>query len=88
MKKEKINSNPPAFPSTKPAQNIGMTLRDYFAAQAISSVEGSMDGFTIQDLCDALSINLEDYDPKTHWAAFFADRTYALADAMLERRES
>jgi hypothetical protein len=36
-------SNPPAFPRTQWPNETGMTLRDYFAAEAISFIQWNKD---------------------------------------------
>ena len=75
-----MSDNPSAFPThdsaptTDPRERIlqgGMTLRDYFAGQALAmlaSENGGDDGAGF-------------YDPKTA-----AERSYAIADAMLAAR--
>ena len=71
MSKEIVNGGP-AFPSR--AGNPGMTLRDYFAGQAISAL------VTEQTI-------LYQHAPETN-AEYrtLATHAYALADAMLEAR--
>lgn len=53
----------------------GMSLRDYLAAQAISGVIQQC----AQDLLHVVDMTAEDY---------FASKAYAIADAMLKRREA
>jgi hypothetical protein len=74
--------NPPAFPgevrsSTGVAivgMNSGMTLRDWFAGQALA-------GMLAGAMADGSEFNLAD-DPTK-----FARATYRIADAMLAQRE-
>ena len=68
--------NPPAFPSTETfldgthyTNHPGMTLRDYFAAQALAGIMAAIPS----------TIRYEEAD--------VAKDCYALADAMLARRE-
>jgi len=75
-------NNTPAFPTTmhnygdgKYASH-GMTLRDYFAAQALQ-------GF----LPDAFQEAPDNY-PAKRLAPFWASMAYQLADAMLKAREA
>jgi hypothetical protein len=74
-------NNPPAFPTTKPLDywgdpNQGMTLRDYFAAQALQ-------GF----LPDAFQEAPDNY-PAKRLAPFWAGMAYQLADEMMKAREA
>jgi hypothetical protein len=75
-----IMNNPPAFPSThhngwgEPEK--GMTLRDYFAAQALQ-------GF----LPDAFQEAPDNY-PAKRLAPFWAAMAYQLADEMMKAREA
>ena len=66
--------NPPAFPLALPVQfqigNEGMTLRDYFAGQAL---RGIVERFSL-DLFYPVSINMR------------VEEAYAYADAMLAER--
>jgi hypothetical protein len=75
-------NNPPAFPTTmhnygdgKYASH-GMTLRDYFAAQALQ-------GF----LPDAFQEAPDNY-PAKRLAPFWAGMAYQLADEMMKAREA
>jgi hypothetical protein len=71
------NTGGPAFPHTEAnganSGDVGMTLRDYFAAQAmqglIASPRGTPDG---KDATDA----------------YYAKAAYVMADAMLKAREA
>lgn len=71
----------PAFPQLEPrvpmltAAMPGMTLRDWFAGQALVGIMGpNYDWFTSGD----------DHGSRAHEAAYFA---YSLADAMLAARQ-
>jgi hypothetical protein len=61
-----------AFPDEA---NRGMTLRDYFAAQAMPALVGNF-----------LSKDLDSIDPEG-WMDGLAMDAYSMADAMLKRRE-
>jgi hypothetical protein len=74
--------NPPAFPTNQYANGIspsgfdkGMTLRDYFAGQALA---GNLE----QGLEDDMNIKW------WHPSEKIAKRAYAIADAMLKAREA
>lgn len=78
--------NPPAFPSVsidrnwnngEPMYTEGMTLRDYFAGQALQCVQGSY---------GTMDFDNTEHDRKTH--AFIAKHAYGIADAMLKARQS
>ena len=60
----------PGSPGTDP--EIGMSLRDYFAAQAMTALLGPI-------------IARKDIDPDFN---FVAHQAYSLADDMLQRREA
>jgi hypothetical protein len=71
-------NNPPAFPvsfkwNDEFSQYNGMTLRDYFAAHAISTVPPQT------------SYNMK---PKESHEAYVSRRAYEMADAMLRAREA
>lgn len=75
-------NNPPAFPSfdyiTQEGRENpkGMTMRDYFAAQALQGL-----------LPDAFQEAPDNY-PAKRLAPFWAAMAYQLADAMLKAREA
>ena len=75
-------NNPPAFPSQsvyiedQETNSRGMTLRDYFAAQALQ-------GF----LPDAFQEAPDNY-PAKKLAPFWASMAYQLADEMLKARQT
>jgi hypothetical protein len=77
-------TNTPAFPSSNEVKvgncissgHMGMTLRDYFAAQALQ-------GF----LPDAFQEAPDNY-PAKRLAPFWAGMAYQLADEMLKAREA
>ena len=66
-----INTGGPAFPPSNPGYAHGMTLRDYFAGQAISQIIATCANDTTHGMTKA------DY---------FACRAYEIADAMLKAR--
>ena len=68
----------PAFPDPIRARcdgGSGMSLRDWFAGQAISAV--------IRQCAMDLVINKDDRNPEK----YFAEKAFAVADAMLAERE-
>lgn len=70
---DEINDGGPAFPSQwDNRDNIGMTLRDWFAGQALSAV---------MDLCRG-----DTPSPGQYRSQLFAASAYRIADAMLEAR--
>jgi len=69
-------NNPPAFPREYVSGgHDGMTLRDYFAGQALVG------------LLAARHINPHDY-PLKRAAEISAEKSYAFADAMIEARDA
>ena len=70
---EKINDGGPVFPSEIGTISKGITLRDYFAGQAISQIIAVCANDTTHGMTEA------DY---------FACRAYEIADAMLKARET
>ncbi len=76
----KVNDGGPAFltePNTQPGfyKHHGMTLRDWFAGQAVTAV--------IRQCANDLGINNPD---KLTPEQYFAMKAYAVADAMLAER--
>lgn len=70
-----MNDNPKAFPSgSRYSGDLGMTLRDYFAGQALTST--------------MLLVTGHESEPGEGMAQTFARRAYELADAMLEARKA
>jgi hypothetical protein len=69
-----ISAFPTVLPKDWDSVNEGMTLRDYFAGQALIG------------LLAARHINPHDYPPKRA-AEISAEKSYAIADAMLEARD-
>ena len=67
-----MSDNPSAFPRDSHGGGSGMTLRDYFAGQAVGSVMHLCARDTL-----ALGESIE---------AAFARKAYAIADAMLAAR--
>ena len=67
---ELINDGGPAFPVPHPKQNIGMSLRDWFAGQALAGYLAS-----VEPGCDALAVMNQ-----------LAVSMYDMADAMLKAR--
>ena len=64
--------------------NDGMSLRDYFAAAMLPTVEESG---TVAAAAKELGIEVNDYDYKIHWPIIAAKRAYAYADAMIAERK-
>jgi hypothetical protein len=76
-------NNPPAFPTTKPLNswddpNQGMTLRDYFAAQAMTGAQ----------VWDAVLNGKEAQFAQENGAEMLVTIAYAVADAMLRARQT
>lgn len=69
MSADQINDGGPAFPA--PPGSAGMSLRDYFAAQA-------MIGICMMNSTGAETVNDDDHLARSAWAK---------ADAMLKARE-
>lgn len=76
------NNNEPAFPTKSYdsdrmlwVEEEGMTLRDYFASEALPSI--------ITDYCSNARVSGWDQD----WKQYVAIEAYEIADAMLEARE-
>lgn len=70
-----MTDNPKAFPSgSRYSGDLGMTLRDYFAGQALTST--------------MLLVTGHESEPGEGMAQTFARRAYELADAMLEARKA
>jgi len=74
----KKNTGGPAFPDDRFAVS-GMTLRDYFAAQAMNAFFGGLLAAAVKDPSCLLT---PDY------SALMADGCYSAADAMLKAREA
>jgi hypothetical protein len=84
------NTGGSAYPST-PEQwergMEGMTLRDWFAGQALKNNDLLDMGETVADAQKELGMKPEEqYDYKVHWPMIVAQRCYAYADAMLAER--
>ena len=84
----------PAFPSgdmaTMPVE-LGMTLRDYFAAKAMAAL---IDGYDHEARMNSIDKNhrtgFDDNpnpDSKSTYASLLADEAYLIADAMLAERQ-
>ncbi len=67
--------NPPAFPRIAHGQDSGMSLRDYFAGQALMGTCAN------PYICSDKSVSPEDYRTS------FAKAAYAQADEMLKQRK-
>ena len=66
------DTSAPAFPSSSATQDIpGMTLRDWFAGQALNGV---------------VYMSKDDSDALEDRAAYIAEACYQIADAMLAER--
>ena len=64
----------------------GMSLRDWFAGQALSTAAQDTGG-TVASAAKELGIPIGEYDGKKHWPKLVAKSAYAYADAMLAERE-
>jgi hypothetical protein len=77
------NDGGPAFPAPAGVSHItlqGMTLRDWFAGQALSGIDGLRAHY--------VSNREQERDEAERRAAWAAAAAYRYADAMLEERES
>jgi hypothetical protein len=79
------NTGGPAFPGTQYASGIqpsgfseGMTLRDYFAAEALNTILGQYDFTFFED-------DKSEKEDET-FALIVAKNAYSMADAMLKAR--
>ena len=84
-----INDGGPAFPAPAGVLHItsqGMTLRDYFAANALGELIRIENKRIVseRDLNDCFSCETEGYSDH---AALVAEEAYGIADAMLAARE-
>lgn len=64
----------------------GMTLRDWFAGQALAGGMATEDGGTVNSAAQELGIEPSTYDCNVHWPLLVAKRLYRYADAMLAER--
>lgn len=70
-----MSDNPPAFPSGDPSGCDGMTLRDWFAGQALAGIVSTAEpigGFSTEECEEAFDMA--------------AKAAYSIADAMLSAR--
>lgn len=72
-------------PQRRSAFQAGMSLRDYAAIKAMQIVAAN-DESTIEDVCKAIGIKVDNYRWQEHWPAYVAQRAYVMADAMLAER--
>ena len=83
---ERINDGGAAFPSdyfSHPPQH-GMTLRDYFAGQALAGISPHIEGEI-----DKLDSDSKYFDKRVNeWYQCAAIRAYCYADKMLAAREA
>ena len=71
----------PAFPLDRDVVNVGMTLRDYFAAKAMQSliIASCTEENALLTVLNRIKTEVE----MEHWIAYSA---YAVADAMLKEK--
>lgn len=65
----------------------GMSMRDWFAGQALSGINACADELSIDYVAESIGLTKKEYDSQKHWPIFCANRAYAMADAMLKERE-
>lgn len=82
-----INDGGPAFPHEGQHNYTGgMTLRDYFAGQALANGAEDILPGTIGDAAALIGIRACDWHGPTHNPLVLAARCYAIADAMIAWR--
>lgn len=74
------NTGGPAFPLDRDVVNVGMTLRDYFAAKALTAI---YQDYVDEQRSDAEKISLGSPHEPGVSAICMARECYAIADAML-----
>jgi hypothetical protein len=89
-------TNDPAFPlcnshiehiGTNWETANGMSLRDYFAAKAIPSLDTSAKEFGLSTICSVIGVTSNEYSDIEHWPIFVSVMAYRYADAMLKARK-
>ena len=75
----------PAFPGWGENGKLegGMTLRQWYAGQAMKALVTDSTDYSISYICGILGIESMDYDPTEHWPRFVAIKAWKQADAML-----
>jgi hypothetical protein len=80
-------TNEPAFPFENSEGHRGMTLRDYFAGQALQIYPDIEVQANIKQAAEELGIGEKDYSYVRDYPKLVAKRCYQMADAMLAERE-
>lgn len=82
-----MNNGGQAFPRAGSGSHVeDMTLRDWFAGQALAGGMATDDGGTINSAARELEIEPSTYDCNVHRPLLVAKRLYRYADAMLAER--
>jgi hypothetical protein len=87
-----INDGGPAFPVTGCVHPngdamVGMTLRDYFAGQALAGFVGQWEKEIYEAGVDEISNEKRSQRVRAEWIQRAANTSYGYADAMLAARE-
>jgi len=80
----------PAFPvgETKFIAECGMSLRDYFAANALKAARADIAQMTVGACAKLLNIEVHQYSWETHYYHLVSIFSYRYADAMLKAGEA
>lgn len=88
------NDGGPAFPRTEHVWDgvieegsAGMSLRDYFAGQAILSLTMMPIKSRTDEMAAYVGVDEKDWVGDIHWPMLLAKRAYSVADAMLAERD-
>jgi hypothetical protein len=80
----------PAFPNAHWNNVYGMTLRDYFAGQALNALVAESIAIATAQSTDGERTGFDDFrwdDGESTYAELIAQEAYIVADAMLRARE-
>lgn len=76
-----------AFPTIDDHVELGMTLREYFASNAMKGILAG-DEVSVEFAAMTIGIPVEAYNPLVHWQQYIAKRAVAMADALLTEIEN
>ncbi len=66
----------------------GMTMRQYYKAQALKAANDSFDGTGIAEAAEYIGITKADYEATRDWPKVLAKKCAAIADAMIAEDEA